>query len=76
MFVASTELKRNLGKFLKLAEKQEMIIIKRGKPIAKLVPIKERETPITNTLFGVIKKAEVDLKKERAERLKKYESAH
>ena len=78
MFVASTELKKNLGKFLKLTKKENIIILKRGKPVARLLSIKaDEETPITEALSGIIGGAEVDLEKERSERLKKYSrSAH
>ncbi len=76
MFVASTELKRNLGKYLKIIEKEDIIILKRGRPVAKLLALNVKdEAPITESLLGVLKGATVDLKKSRAERLKKYEGS-
>jgi prevent-host-death family protein len=76
MLIASTELKKHLGKFLKLSEKEDIIILKRGKPVAKLQAIKrEEEAPITKTLTGVLKTVKIDLKSERSERLKKYEGS-
>ncbi|GBD99726.1 phd_YefM [bacterium BMS3Abin07] len=76
MFVTSTELKKNLGKFLKLIEKENIIILKRGKPVAKLLSIRAgKETPITDALCGALKGAKIDSDREKSERLKKYESA-
>lgn len=38
MIINATQFKMRVGKYLKLAEKQEIIITKNGKEVAKLVP--------------------------------------
>jgi prevent-host-death family protein len=74
MIVTATQFKNNMGKYLKLAKKQEIIITRSGKSIAKIVPLNGDETPITDSLIGILEgDKNVDLKREREERLKKYE---
>lgn len=41
MFITATELKTNIGKYLSLASKEDIIITKNGKSIAKLTNINE-----------------------------------
>ena len=49
--ITATELKTNMGKYLKLAAREEIGITKNGKLIAKLVPARER---VTDSLIGVM----------------------
>ena len=78
MLVNSTDFKNRVGKYLKLAKDEEIIILKNGRQIVKLVPVSDASTPITKKLKGMFKGCrDIDLKKERSERLtKKYEDTH
>jgi prevent-host-death family protein len=75
MIVNATEFKNKVGKYLELASKEEIIIARNGKQIVKLVSVKD--TPITDSLVGILKNdIEINLEKERMERLEKYDSSH
>ena len=78
MLVNSTDFKNRVGKYLKLAKDEEIIILKNGRQVVKLVPVSDTSTPITKKLKGMFKdNRDIDLKKERNERLaKKYEDTH
>lgn len=73
MIINATEFQNNVGKFLKLAQEQEIIITKKGRQIVKIVPLGE-EVPITKSLKGSLKDVgDVDIAKAREERLSKYD---
>ncbi len=81
MIVSATEFKNKVGKYLELMNKEEIIISKNGKQVAKLVPIDEPATPNVDGLLNLLSKAnktggELELEKIRLERLKKYESTN
>ena len=65
MSVTATELKMNLGKYLMLAETEDVFITKNGKVIAK--PNADR-VEMAKSLFGVIP-ADVTVEEARDERL-------
>ena len=79
MQVALTDLKVNVGKYVDLAESQDIIITKYGKPAAKIIrfdkepwylkKMPERVTDVEQ-LFGTLP-ADVDLDDIKAERLGK-----
>jgi len=48
-------LKTNIGKYLQLAETQDIIITKNNKPIVKLVSLNENKLDILNNLVGIVK---------------------
>lgn len=76
MIVNATQFKNNVGRFLRLAQKEEVIITRNGKSVIKLVSIDKNETPITDSLVGAIKNTgNIDLRKEREERTKKYDNS-
>ncbi|MGM0652245.1 MAG: type II toxin-antitoxin system Phd/YefM family antitoxin [Bacillota bacterium] len=75
MIITATEFKNKVGKFLKAAQDEDVIISKNGKYIAKLSTVKEYEYPATENLVGVFEKAaDYNIEDAREERLKKYES--
>ncbi|MEG6615176.1 type II toxin-antitoxin system prevent-host-death family antitoxin [Peptococcaceae bacterium 1198_IL3148] len=75
MFVKSTEFKNNVGKFLQISQDEEVIILKNGKPISKLVSIKKEEAPLTKELVGVLKHmGDIDEDELKAERIKANDS--
>ena len=54
MLITATELKTNIGKYLVLAENQDIVITKNNKPIAKLTNVQEDKLAILNSLVGII----------------------
>lgn len=75
--ITATDFKANLGKYLALAENEDIVISKNGKSIVKLSGIKQDKVKKIESLFGIIpwNGDDIDIKKFKAERLmKKYES--
>ena len=68
MSVTATELKMNLGKYLLLAESEDVYITKNGKVIAKLTNPNADRVDIAKSLVGIIP-ADVTLEEAREERL-------
>ena len=76
MIITATEFKNKVGKFLKAAQDEDVIISKNGRYIAKLTAVKEYEYPATQNLVGVFEKAaDYSIEDAKKERLEKYESA-
>jgi prevent-host-death family protein len=70
MVIKATEFKNHVGKYLKLARFQEIIIAKNGKSIAKLIPMSGEEAPLTESLIGALKDSRCnDLRQAKEERL-------
>ena len=68
MSITATELKMNLGKYLMLAETEDVFITKNGKVIAKLTNPNADRVEIARSLFGVIPD-DVTVEEARDERL-------
>ena len=68
MFVTATELKNNMGKYLDLATKEDIIITKNGKRIAKLISATEDKMTIAKSLIGILP-SDITLEEAREERL-------
>lgn len=76
MIITATEFKNKVGKFLKAAQDEDVIISKNGRYVAKLSAVKEYEYPATQNLVGVFEKAaDYSMENAKKDRLKKYESA-
>lgn len=71
MIITATELKTNIGKYLALADKEDVIITKNGKNMAKLT--NARNGSAIRSLRGVLKGTDTTLDSIREERLAKYE---
>lgn len=69
MLITATELRNNLANYLSLADKEDIIIIKNGKQIAKLTGIQGDRETVTDTLIGIIPNADTNLDQARRERL-------
>ena len=69
MLITATQLKTNIGKYLVLAESQDIIITKNNKPIAKLTNAQEDKSAILNNLIGIIPNNGYTLDAAREERL-------
>ncbi len=68
MKITVTELRKSLGKYLVLAETQDIHITKNGKLVAKLSNPYEDRIRAAKSLFGSLPSG-IDLEKVRAERL-------
>ncbi|MGN0638404.1 MAG: type II toxin-antitoxin system Phd/YefM family antitoxin [Huintestinicola sp.] len=67
MSITATELKMNLGKYLLLAETEDIFITKNGKVIAKLSNPNADRVEMAKSLLGIIP-ADVTLEEAKAER--------
>lgn len=71
----ATEVQNNFGKYLRLAQTcGEVIVMKNGKEVARLVSHDKSVSFLTDSLLGVIK-GDYDDKAIQRERMMKYESA-
>jgi len=73
MRVTATEFKTHIGKYLRMANDEEIIITRNGKRIAKLTGNADDKTEIVKSLVGILPK-NASLEKSRKERLSKHES--
>ena len=68
MFITATELKTNLGKYLILAETEDIYITRNGKVVAKLSNPYQDRVDVAKSLFGVLSN-DMTLEEAREERL-------
>lgn len=68
MSVTTAELKMNLGKYLQLAETEDILVTENGKIIAKISNPNADRRAIAKSLFGIIP-ADITLEEAREERL-------
>ena len=73
----ATEVQNNFGKFLKMAiEGQEVVILKNGTEVARLISRDRTVSFLTDSLVGVLKNdTGLDRESIRSERMIKYEGA-
>ena len=73
MSITATELKANLGKYLQLAESEDIYITKNGRVVSLLCsPYKDKIEKL-NALIGILPE-DADFEKIREERIKDYEN--
>ena len=71
----ATEVQNNFGKYLKMVQTGgEVIVMKNGKEVARLVSYDKSVSFLTDSLTGILKN-DYNEKESRMERMKKYESA-
>ena len=70
MTITATELEKNLGKYLLLAEKEDVYITSNGKVVAKLTNPYQNRVDMAKSLFGILP-ADITLEDAREERLNK-----
>ncbi len=68
MSITATELKQNLGKYLLLSAKEDILITKNGRIIAKLTNPYQSRVNMAKSLFGVLPE-DASLEDAKAERL-------
>jgi prevent-host-death family protein len=69
MLVSLSELKTNPGKYVAMADQQDIFITKNGKRVARLTNARQDKMASAKALFGILP-GEVDLVGAREERLK------
>ena len=70
----ATEVQNNFGKYLRLVQNgDEVVVLKNGKEIARLVSHDKSISFLTDSLIGILK-GNYDEKAIKAERMAKYES--
>ena len=74
MVVTATEFKANLGKYISLAETEDIIITKNGRSVVRLTNAKDVKLLALHSIRGAIKNKDVKLEEIRSERLRKYET--
>ena len=70
MSITATELKSNLGKYLMLAETEDIYITRNGKVVAKLCNTYPDRIEVAKSLFGVLSE-DMTLEEAKEERLNK-----
>lgn len=73
MIINSSDFQNNVGKYLDLAEGQEIVITRNGSPVARLLGMKKTISFLSDQLVGLIP-LDVDEYAEKAERLAANES--
>ena len=72
----ATEVQNNFGRFLKLVQEgQEIVIMKNGSEVARLISKGQTVSFLSDSLVGVLS-FDVDEKKARAERMARYEDTN
>jgi len=72
MVVTATELKTNIGKYLTLADAEDIVITRNGKSVAKLTNARDSKLLALRSMRGMLKDAAIDLDDIRTERLSKH----
>lgn len=68
MIINSSEFQNNVGKYLELAEGQEIVITRNGSPVARLMGMKKTVSFLSDQLVGLIP-PDISEGNEKAERL-------
>lgn len=72
--VTATDVQNNFGKYLQMVQTgEEIIILRNGKEMARLISHNKSVSFLTDSLIGVLKN-DYDDKSTRTERMAKYES--
>lgn len=71
----ATEVQNNFGKFLKMVQDgQEIVIVKNGTEVARLISKEQTVSFLSDNLVGILS-SDADEKKARAERIARYENS-
>ena len=69
MTITATELKTNLGKYLDMAQEEDILISKNGHIVAKLGNPFQEKMEMAASLFGILEGNEMTIEEARARRL-------
>lgn len=70
MIVTNIDFQNNVSKYLALVSQEDIVITCEGNQIARLIGLDKNTSFLSDTLVGIIP-SDVDLQKERNERLKR-----
>ncbi|MBF7083803.1 type II toxin-antitoxin system Phd/YefM family antitoxin [Desulfallas sp. Bu1-1] len=73
MIVSSSEFKTNIGRYLSLVSKEDIIITRNGKRIARLIAEEEDKVAIAKSLIGILPST-VTKEDAKEEKVKRYEN--
>ncbi len=73
--VTATEFKKNLGKYLSMVNKEDIIITRNGIPVAQVTIPKDDKVGLVNKLIGIIPDDGYTMEDARRERLMKHEDS-
>lgn len=73
MIITATEFKANPGYYLDLVEKEDILITRNGKRVAKLTDAARDKSDILRALTGIVP-SDATREQAKEERLRKYES--
>ncbi|MDR3206699.1 MAG: type II toxin-antitoxin system Phd/YefM family antitoxin [Oscillospiraceae bacterium] len=73
MIVTATEFKTHVSRYLALADKEEVLITKNGRGVAKLVNAQDGRGAALRSLRGLLKDTDATKESIRAERLASYD---
>jgi prevent-host-death family protein len=73
VIITATELKNNVGKYLLAAEKEDIIVTKRGRSVALITLPKKDKAASVKSLFGILP-ANATLEEAREGRFSRYEN--
>jgi len=73
MVITATEFKTNIGRYLMMADREDITITKNGKSIAKLTNAKDSKLSAIHAMRGILKEKDITIEKIRAGRLTKYD---
>lgn len=73
--VTATEFKKNLGKYLAIVNKEDIIITRNGIPVAQVTTPKDDKVSLVNRLIGIIPDDGYTMEDARRERLIKHENS-
>ena len=69
MVITTTQLKENVGKYLILAAKEDILVTRNGRAIAKIIDSTPDKQAILDGLVGITSENPVTLDEARAERM-------
>jgi prevent-host-death family protein len=72
MRISATELKMNIGKYIKRAAIEDIIITRNGKEVALLTNVEGKKKDALKSLRGILKGVDVTQEEIREERLSRY----
>lgn len=70
--ITTSELKSNIARYIALVEKEDILITRNGKTVAKLVSQTPNKVEMAKSLFGILKGVDIDenaLKDERRSKI-------
>ena len=73
MIISSSEFKTNIGRYLSLVAKEDIIITRNGKRVARLIAEKEDKVAIAKSLIGILPSTATK-EEAKEEKFKRYEN--